>query len=294
LLILGGSGFIGRHAVAAAIERGHEIVIGSRSPQRVDRKLLPNSRGSRAIVVHMERLIDAASWLPLIDPVEAVVNCVGILRQRGAETYDAVHHRAVAALAAACAQLSRRLVHVSALGLDAPARSRFLTSKRHGERALMASAGDWRLVRPSLLDGEGGYGASWLRRVAHWPVHPVPASAQGRIAALDVRDLAECLSTLATDRATVSADRRVFEFGGETALRLADYLQALRGARPAARRVSVPSWIARGLSHLCDGLHLTPFSFGHFELLQRDNLPAPNRLPEVLGRTPRTVWPGDH
>ena len=38
-------------------------------------------------------------------------------------------------------------------------------------------------------------------------------------------------------------------------------------------------------------LHLTPFSFGHWELLRRDNLPSRNALPELLGRAPHPVVP---
>jgi NADH dehydrogenase len=34
-------------------------------------------------------------------------------------------------------------------------------------------------------------------------------------------------------------------------------------------------------------VHFSPFSFGHWELLQHDNLPQPNRLTELLGRAPR-------
>jgi NADH dehydrogenase len=54
-----------------------------------------------------------------------VVNAVGILRERGSETYDRVHHLAPAALAAACAPAALRLIQVSALGLHPGARSGF-------------------------------------------------------------------------------------------------------------------------------------------------------------------------
>ena len=63
------------------------------------------------------------------------------------------------ALARACRELPKRFVHVSALGLHADARSRFLTSKLAGEVAIKTSGAHWAIVRPSLLDGEGGCGA---------------------------------------------------------------------------------------------------------------------------------------
>jgi hypothetical protein len=42
-------------------------------------------------------------------------------------------------------------------------------------------------------------------------------------------------------------------------------------------------------AHLCDLFHFSPFSYGHWILLQRDNVPSPNHLPELLGRAPTEV-----
>jgi NADH dehydrogenase len=195
-----------------------------------------------------------------------------------------VHARAPAALARACTQLGVRLVHISALGLHDGARSRFLTSKLAGERAVAASGADCCIVRPSLLDGEGGFGARWLRRVARWPLHCVPAGASGRIAALAVGDLAEAIAAVCE---LPRLRYREVELGGTAAYTMAEYLTVLRGA--PALCITVPAWLARLASHAMDVLHFSPFSYGHLELMGRDNLPCPNRLPELLGRAPAVV-----
>lgn len=293
VLVLGGAGFIGRHAVAALLAAGAAVEIGSRHPARIADRLPGQAQHCPRRQARLEGLLDADDWHPLLAGFDAVVNCVGILRPRGRETYQRVHHLAVAALAKACAARGCRLVHVSALGLEGEVRSGFLLSKRDGEAALRASGADACIVRPSLLDAEtGGYGARWLRRVARWPVHVLPADATGRIAALDVRDLGEALANLAL-RDTLQADGAPaeFELGGTQALPLRGYLAALRRLhhpRPA-RVLAIPGWLARLGSHACDLLHATPFSFGHWELLRRDNCPRRNALPDLLGRPPRAL-----
>ena len=217
-----------------------------------------------------------------------MVNAVGILRERGAETYERVHHLAPGALAAACARRAIRLIHISALGLHDEARSRFLRSKLAGERALAACGTNYSIVRPSLLDGEGGYGARWFRRVARLPVHFVPADAFGRIAALDVRDFGEAVAVLCEKPA--GREWREVELGGSVLRTTGEYLAALRPAHLApALRVAVPAWIARIASHLCDLAHFSPFSYGHLELMRRDNAPRYNLLPALLGRAPAPV-----
>lgn len=293
VLVLGGGGFIGRHAVAALLARGARVEVGSRHPARLDRRLPALAHDCPRRQARLERLLAPEAWRGLVEGVDVVVNCVGILRQRGRETYRRVHHLAPAALAEACRRAGTRLVHVSALGLHPPMRSRFLRSKADGEAALRASGVDGCIVRPSLLDAErGGYGAAWIRRVARWPVHALPADARGRIAVLDVRDLGEALAALAfRPRLAEGTTLAEFNLGGEDEPTLQDYLahlRALTGA-PPARVLRIPAWLARLGSHACDLLHLTPYSFGHWELLRRDNVPGTNALPMLLGRAPRAI-----
>jgi len=291
VLVLGGSGFIGRHAVTALLAQGCQVIIGSRYPDRIDNRLPAAACHCPRRMVRFEDLRAPAAWTGLLTDVDIVLNCVGILRQRGRESYAAVHHLAPAALARACRAHRLRLIHVSALGLDGDCRSGFLRSKLAGEQALRASGADWTIVRPSLLDGEGGYGAKWLRRVARWPIHLLPADARGRIAALDVRDLAEALATLALCRESNAPCQREFDLGGNQLRTLAGHLRALRRVHTAraAMRMALPGLLARLGSHVCDLLHWTPFSFGHWELLRRDNCPRNNALPDLLGRAPRPV-----
>jgi len=297
VLVLGGSGFIGRHTVAALCASRCRVVIGTRYPSRIDDCLPPDARDCERRRVRFESTLTAAGWGSLLDGIDVVINCVGILRPRGRETYERVHHIAPAALATACFERGRRLIHVSALGLNEPARSGFLTSKRAGEEAIRTSGADCYIVRPSLLDGDGGFGAKWLRRVARWPLHPLPANLAGRVAALDVRDLGEALSRLALRPRNIDCDAtdREFDLGGTHLRELSEHLAALRRlhtSRPAWR-VPIPDLLARLGSHLCDLIHFSPYSFGHWELLRRDNCPERNRLPELLGRAPRRVGLSD-
>jgi hypothetical protein len=83
--------------------------------------------------------------------------------------------------------------------------------------------------------------------------------------------------------------------GGSSRRTMADYLDALRSVpegKPGghrALRFPVPAPLARLGAHLCDLLHFSPYSFGHLELMRRDNLPRVNLLTSLIGRAPTPV-----
>lgn len=297
VLLLGASGFIGSHALAALGAAGARVTaVSRRAPQaRPAMQALSADQQARVgwRVTGLQQLLSAEAWRALLDGVDVVINCVGILRQRRGESYEDVHHHMPAALAQACARQGVRLIHTSALGLHEGAKSRFLSSKLRGERAVAASGADHCIVRPSLIDGRGGFGASWLRSLARSPVHAVPRGARGLIAALQASDLGEAYAVLAHQASL--APWREANLGGTQHHRYADYLQLLRGVGDAqapcspAWQVPMPDWLMRLGAHACDLLRFSPFSYGHWILLQRDNLPLPNALPALLGRAPRPV-----
>jgi uncharacterized protein YbjT (DUF2867 family) len=291
VLLLGARGFIGSYVQRQCIRDGMQVIACCRELT----SNLPATSHLQWRALRLQTMLQAVDWLPHLHGIDVVINCVGILRQRLGESYEDVHHRMPASLAQACAQLGVRLIHTSALGLHANAKSRFLSSKLRGEEAIVASGADYCIVRPSLIDGLGGFGASWLRMLASWPVHFVPNGATGRIAAVQASDLGLAYAALASKPNLV--DWRQANLGGIRHFAYDEYLQMLRGAEVGtgvsvakrAWQLHLPDWISRIGSHLCDLFRFSPFSYGHWILLQRDNLPLPNALPALLGREPQAV-----
>ena len=273
VLVLGGCGFIGRNIVAKLQAQGVQVVIGSR------KKSIDNSM----LQIKLQTMLQADDWLTIMNGFDVVVNSVGILRERKGESYANIHALAVESLADACAQTGVKLIHISAIGLSATAKSGFITSKYWGEQAILASGAKALIIRPSLLDGEGGFGAKWFRRVAAWPLQLVMQSA-GLIAPLQVTDLGEAVANLCL---MPQKWPQIIELGGSDVMTIPQYLQALRNIdNQQAMQLAVPKILVRVASHIFDAFAWTPLSFGHFELMQGYNVPAVNLLPVLLGRQP--------
>jgi uncharacterized protein YbjT (DUF2867 family) len=282
-LVLGGNGFIGSNIVTKLRAQPVQVLVGSRK----------NNPQNNMPAILMQEMLQKENWLPVLNSLgfqagDVVVNSVGILRERPNESYDKIHSLAVKALAQACACLDIRLIHISAIGLSSTAESQFIRSKFEGEQSILASGAQAIIVRPSLLDGEGGYGAKWFRRVATWPIQFVMQS-PGLVAPLQVADLGEAVANLC---AMNFADLpKVIELGGNEIMTIPQYLNQLRLStqRKPALQIAMPKWLVRIVSHVFDGLAWTPLSFGHFELMQGYNVPIKNSLPMLLGCTPSEI-----
>ena len=286
VLVLGGKGFIGRYVVKALTARGIEVMIGTRHAR------ISNNGSPMEREIKLHQRTHSVDWQSEGVEFDVIVNCAGILRARWRETFDAVYRQAPIAIATACAANNTRLIHVTALGLHASASSGFITAKLAGEIGIAAANPSACIVRPSLLDGVDGFGARWLRRVAQWPVHFVPSDARGNLAPLDVSELGEAIAALCVCNASELPTS--VELGGETQFGMAEYLHALRRRAQPAISVTVPSWLVRCVAHVFDVLHFTPLSWGHQELMRRDNVPRATdayALRRWLGRAPLHVAP---
>jgi uncharacterized protein YbjT (DUF2867 family) len=282
ILVLGGNGFIGEYIIASLRAQGANVIVGGRFVQN-DNQNIP---------INLHKMLHKDDWKVVLNQVDIVVNAVGILRERrgqnGDETYDKIHNLAVQALAKACKSQGVRLIHISTFGLNANAKSGFIRSKYAGEQAILKSGAQANIVRASILDGEGGYGAKWFRRVATWPIQFVMQT-EGLVAPMQVADLGEAVAKIT--QLPASTLPTITELGGGEVMTIAQYLNALRRAygKPAALQIVVPQFMVHLISHVLDFWALTPLSFGHFELMQGKNIPKTNQLPMIIGREPTAL-----
>ena len=133
VLVTGATGLIGGAVVARLIGLGHEIVAVARRTGRA-RRSMP---AARWLALDIAAMADAQDWLPHLAGVDAVVNCAGVLQDSARDSTRGVHVDGIGALFAACERIElRRVVQVSAIGVDRQAPTAFSRTKLEGDRAL--------------------------------------------------------------------------------------------------------------------------------------------------------------
>ena len=251
VLVLGASGFIGSHAAAALRAAGHDTV---------------------AAKIDFTRALRAEDWLPALHEVDAVLNAVGIIRERGRRSFNTLHYAAPRALFDACKVAGvRRVVQISALGADESARSGFHRTKRRADEYLAGLDLDWAVVQPSIVFGEGGGSARLFALLAALPITPVPGDGRQSVQPIHIDDLVEALVKLLG----VPTKIRLHAVGPR-AITLREWLRLLRAQMGLgrARFMQVPLW-------------LVPVERETLQMLQRGNTASADTLAQLLRRAPR-------
>lgn len=195
VLVLGGYGFIGAEVVRALQAEGFAVTGLGRSAKQAARVLpeVPFAEGD------LRQLVQPEDWAPLLQRVDAVVNCAGVLQDMAPGELEEVQHTAIAALAAACADRGIRVVQVSAAGAGPQAGTEFMRSKGRGDDALRASGAAAWFLKPGLVIGQGAYGGTGLlRMLAAVPLVQPVALAQAPVQCIGMADLTAAVAAALT------------------------------------------------------------------------------------------------
>ena len=279
ILILGGTGFVGRcvceRLLAHPVLGAANVVVPSRRRARA-RHLFPLPQ----VDVIEANVHDDAALKHLLPGVDAVVNLVAILHG-SPQAFEHVHVALCQRLAEACVQAGvRRVVHVSALGVpDDPsaAPSHYLRTKAEGEQALRVPGLALTVLRPSVIFGAGDRFLNLFARLQRvLPVLPL-AGGQARFQPVWVDDVAEAIVRCLADATTAGL---TYELAGPEVCSLADLVKrAGRWSGHARPVLPLPLAVGRWQAAAMALLPGEP-------LMSADNLDS-MRVPNVLtGRHP--------
>jgi uncharacterized protein YbjT (DUF2867 family) len=278
ILITGGTGFIGSHLANALRARGHAVVSASRSPLA----------GIEHIPADFTRDVSAAVWLDRLRNVNIVINAVGILREHGEQTFDAVHTHAPAALfTAAAASGVARVIQISALGADTGT-SAYFRSKHLADEALTRLPVSWTVVQPSLVYGDGGTSAALFTLMASLPVMVLPGRGAQRVQPVHIDDVVAAIVALCESDAY---RRERVALVGPHAVTFTAMLQELRRTLGLGETVKlrVPLPLVRIAAALAAWHPRSLLDADTVSMLETGNTADPESTRQLLAREPRAV-----
>lgn len=284
ILISGASGFIATHLIAA-LKPQHRLIALTRSTEKIARRA-PDLDVRRA---DFAQITDPADWLPLLEGVDAVINCVGIIAETSKGDFQRVHSAVPKALfkAAEMAGVSK-VIQISALGADRDATSRYHLSKREADDCLRSLDLDWFVLRPSIVYGPGAQSMALFHALAALPIAGVLDQGRQLLQPVQIGDLVAAVQ--ACLEPGVSA-RRTIDVVGPEPIFYRDLIGLLRTrlGKAEARFISIRSQIALKFGFFGKLLAIPALSEEGIRMLLRGNAADAHDLAELIGYQPSSL-----
>lgn len=278
--VFGGSGFIGRYLVHSLAKRGHRVRVAVRRPDLAGSLHPLGTVGQiKAIQANLRYRwsIDRA-----LDGADAVVNLVGLLFERGRQTFDAVQAFGPRAIGeAARARGITDVVHVSAIGADRPSTIGYLRSKAEGEAGIREALPEAVIMRPSIAFGPGDQFFNRFASMARFsPVLPLIGE-KTRFQPVYAGDVGEAIARAVDGEAPPGS---IYELGGPEVLTFRDCMERMLAVTQRRRMLlPLPFGIARSVGRVGQFLPGSPLTPDQVRMLQFHNVVSEEAKDE--GRT---------
>lgn len=266
--IYGGSGFVGRNIASQMAQAGWRVRVAVRRPNEA---LFVKTYGTPSQVEPVPcNIRDEASTRAAMRGASVVVNCVGTLDWRGRNQFAAVQAEGAGRIARLAAEEgATRLVHLSAIGADPVAASRYGRSKAEGEARVRAAFPEAVILRPSVIFGPGDRLFERFASLARLgPVMLLP-HARTRMQPVYVEDVARA-AVLAL---TQDVEPGIVELGGPEVVTLRMLLRRTLEVIERRRLVlSTPATLMRIPAFAFDMIEAVSFGLIRNRVLTRDQI----------------------
>jgi NADH dehydrogenase len=283
VFLTGCTGFVGRNMLKRLLDEGHSVRALAHDPAKAA-DLVQNG------VELVSGDVVAGTGLDQgMQGCEAVIHLVGIIVEKGTNTFKRVHHLGTRNVVEA-AKLAgvRRFVHMSALGVRSDGVAAYQTTKWRGEEEVRQSGIAYCILRPSLIFGPSdGFVTQMMETMRSAPVfRPVPGSGSPKFRPIFIDDVTACFARALTAEA---ATNQTIELGGAEELTLNQVLTEIArctGVRKPTVHIPMPLMFA-GAFLLQSIFKNPPVTVDQLRMLREGSTCDIEPMIRILGVTPR-------
>ena len=206
VFLTGGTGFVGKNMLQRLLADGHGVRASLRSLPGQKARLVQGFYKQGDFQYVRGDVVEGTGLDEGMQGCDAVIHLVGIIMEKGKNTFERVHHIGTRNVVEAAKRTGiKRFVHMSALGARGDGPSAYQVTKWKGEEEVRRSGIPFCILRPSLIFGEGdGFVTQMIETMRTAPIfRPVPGDGKPKFRPVFIDDVTACFTrALSTEAAT--------------------------------------------------------------------------------------------
>ena len=286
--IFGASGFIGRHLIRSLTEKDFRIIAATRSPYLYG-YLKPLGNPGQ-IDLEKVNLFEEENLRTLIKNSDVVINLVGILYENKKQKFEDIHVKFPALLTKLCNEQNiKKLVHISALGINETANSQYMQSKLKGEKNILNNFNRSVILRPSIIFGpEDKFFNQFATLAEFFPALPLIGGGLTYFQPIYVGDVVKSIVVVLEKE---EINNSIYELGGPLTFTFKELMKILlKQIKKKRFLVPIPYSFAKFQAKILQLLPKPLLTTDQVEMLKYDNV-VTNNYPTLkdLKINPKTI-----
>jgi uncharacterized protein YbjT (DUF2867 family) len=286
VLIVGANGFIGSYITAKLLRDGQKITCAVRNIEAAKRKFL----GTEIVYCDFNKDIHSEIWLEKLQNIDVVINVAGLLTSTGKNKIENVHINGPKALFNACILAKvKRIIHISALGIDEEKTTDYALTKKATDIYLSTLENiDWVILQPSLIYASGCYGGTSLfRALASLPYFiPLVGDGMQQFQPIHIDDLTDVVLSCIKKEGEI---KRILKIVGPEIVTVKDILINFRrwlGLTPA-KLIKIPIIFIKIGAKFGDLFGVGPLNSTLYKMMMQPNIADKDEFIKFTGIFPR-------
>tara|TARA_B100000401_G_scaffold75948_1_gene47188 strand:- start:589 stop:1536 length:948 start_codon:yes stop_codon:yes gene_type:complete len=270
VLIFGGSGQIGRHLIRKLTKENYLVTVVTRNYHK-NGAILKTQGNPGYIDVVEANIFDEEKLDILFKDKDICINLVGILYEDKKNTFNNIHVSFPSVISKKCKKFNlKKLIHISALGIEKPLDSKYALSKKQGEKNIIQNFSKSVILRPSVIYSvDDNFTTNLMTLLSLLPMFPLYYYGKTKFSPIHVSDFCEIITKI-IDR---DISDQIIQCIGPEELSFKEILEKLLISIDKKRLlIPMPIRIAKLLAFFLEKLPKPLITRDQLKLLKYDNV----------------------
>ncbi len=272
VLIFGGSGQIGRHLIRKLTKENYLVTVVTRNYHK-NGAILKTQGNPGYIDVVEANIFDEEKLDDLFEDKDICINLVGILYEDKKNTFKNIHVNFPSLISTKCKKYNlKKLIHISALGVERALDSKYAISKVQGEKNIIQNFLKTVILRPSIIYSvDDNFTTNLMTILSLLPIFPLYYNGKTKFSPIHVSNFCEIILKIINK----NISDQIIECIGPEELSFKEIIKKLLISIDKKRfLISMPIKIAKLSAFFFEKLPKPLLTRDQLNLLKYDNIPS--------------------